>query len=136
MTDMCSTLSHLLFQWEKPFPAVHHALIDNRSFLLVRVPHPVKLLEQQRKRVLGERSFDLLTHLHKSVESFEEFRIFGVGIQGKGTRLFFLFLFFFFCFSFRFTFMFIYAISFYISVYISLYVSIYISFCISLYING
>ena len=51
-----------------------------------------------------ERCFDLLPHLDEPLKGFEEFRILGVGIQGKGGRLFFLL--FFFCFSFRFTFMF------------------------------
>ena len=83
--------------------------------------------------MLCERCFDLLTHLHKSLKSFEEFRILGVGIQGKGCSLFFSL--FFFCFSFRFTFMFIYVISFYISVYIRFYVSVYIRFYVSVYVN-
>ena len=53
--------------------------------------------------MLRKWGFDLLTHLHESSECFKEFRILGVGIQGKGSSLFFLL---FFCFSFRFMFMF------------------------------
>lgn len=44
--------------------------------------------------MLRKRCFDLLTHLHKPLKSFEEVGILCVGFQRQTRRLFFLYFLF------------------------------------------